>query len=114
MLSNGKNIVKEKYKIIFRSYYAPVLYDYVSWVIEDARKRNIKKLYFLSRDGYLMYLVAERILSYRKIEDISISYLKVSRYSLRSAQYYLLGEKSLDYICINGIDVTFRKILIRA
>ena len=106
--------MKEKYKIIFRSYYAPVLYDYVSWVIEDARKRNIKKLYFLSRDGYLMYLVAERILSYRKIEDISISYLKVSRYSLRSAQYYLLGEKSLDYICINGIDVTFRKILIRA
>ena len=61
-----------------------------------------------------MYLVAERILSYRKIEDISISYLKVSRYSLRSAQYYLLGEKSLDYICINGIDVTLRKILIRA
>lgn len=104
----------EKYKILFRSYYAPILYDYVSWVIEDARKRNIKKLYFLSRDGYLMYLVAERILSYRKIEDISISYLKVSRYSLRSAQYYLLGEKSLDYICINGIDVTFRKILIRA
>lgn len=114
MLSNGENIVKEKYKIIFRSYYAPILYDYVSWVIEDARKRNIKKLYFLSRDGYLMYLVAERILSYRKIEDISISYLKVSRYSLRSAQYYLLGEKSLDYICINGIDVTLRKILIRA
>ncbi|MBE5899675.1 MAG: hypothetical protein E7279_08750 [Lachnospiraceae bacterium] len=106
--------MKEKYKIIFRSYYAPILYDYVSWVIEDARKRNIKKLYFLSRDGYLMYLVAERILSYRKIEDISISYLKVSRYSLRSAQYYLLGEKSLDYICINGIDVTLRKILIRA
>ncbi|HAQ52575.1 MAG TPA: hypothetical protein DCR12_07430 [Lachnospiraceae bacterium] len=104
----------EKYKILFRSYYAPILYDYVSWVIEDARKRKIKKLYFLSRDGYLMYLVAERILSYRKIEDISISYLKVSRYSLRSAQYYLLGEKSLDYICINGIDVTFRKILIRA
>lgn len=104
----------EKYKILFRSYYAPILYDYVSWVIEDARKRNIKKLYFLSRDGYLMYLVAERILSYRKIEDISISYLKVSRYSLRSAQYYLLGEKSLDYICINGIDVTLRKILIRA
>ncbi len=104
----------EKYKILFRSYYAPILYDYVSWVIEDARKRNIKKLYFLSRDGYLMYHVAERILSYRKIEDISISYLKVSRYSLRSAQYYLLGEKSLDYICINGIDVTFRKILIRA
>ncbi len=104
----------EKYKIIYRSYYAPVLYNYVSWVIEDARKRNIKKLYFLSRDGYLMYHAAESILSYRKIEDISISYLKVSRYSLRSAQYYLLGEKSLDYICINGIDVTFRKILIRA
>lgn len=114
MLSNGKNIVKEKYKIIFRSYYAPVLYNYVSWVIDDARKRNIKKLYFLSRDSYLMYLTAERILSHRKIEDISISYLKVSRYSLRSAQYYLLGEKSLDYICINGIDVTLRKILIRA
>lgn len=106
--------MKEKYKTIFRSHYAPILYDYVSWVIEDARKRNIKKLYFLSRDGYLMYHAAESILKHRNIEDINVSYLKVSRYSLRSAEYHILGEKSLDMICINGIDVTLRKILIRA
>lgn len=103
----------EKYKILFRSYYAPILYDYVSWVIEDARKRKINTLYFLSRDGYLMYHAAESILKHRNLEDINVSYLKVSRYSLRSAEYHILGEKSLDMICINGIDVTLRKILIR-
>ena len=40
--------------------------------------------------------------------------MNVSRYSLRAAQYHLLGKKSLDFICIGGICVTFEKIMKRA
>ena len=45
------------------------------------------------------------------IEDIEYRYLKLSRYSIRSAQYHILGDKSIDYICTGGIDVTFEKIM---
>lgn len=93
--------------------WAPALIEYVNWVIKDAAGKGIKRLYFLSRDAYPMYIAAAKIVEKSGI-DIECRYLKVSRYSLRIPEYHLLGEKSLDRIFISGIDVSLQKILRRA
>lgn len=93
--------------------FTPTLLFFVEWVLIQAKNSRKQRLYFLARDGYFMYLVAKQICTAKKIH-IDLKYLNVSRYSLRAAQYHLLGKKSLDFICIRGICVTFEKIMKRA
>lgn len=92
---------------------APIVYSFVSWVLRDALLRGKKRLYFLARDGYVMYHIAEMICKEIKL-PIECKYLYCSRYALRSAQFSILSERSLDYICLGGMDVTFEKIMDRA
>lgn len=92
---------------------APVLVEYVSWVLDEACHRGIKRLYFLARDGYQMYLAAQNLCRIKNI-PVECRYLKVSRYAMRLPEYHLLGEKCLEHICIGGIDVTFERIMKRA
>ena len=92
---------------------APLMYRFVTWVLQDAINRGKKRLYFLARDGYSMYHVA-KILCEKASLPIECKYLYCSRYALRSAQFYLLKEKSLDYVCLGGMDVTFEKLMHRA
>lgn len=42
------------------------IYLYILWVIQEAKKRNIKRLYFLARDGQIFFKVA-KIICKRKI-----------------------------------------------
>lgn len=110
----SKNDCNDEIKEIVTIYVmAPVLYQYVAWVIKDALIHNRKRLYFLARDGYSMCQMAQRICEIMRI-DIECCYLYCSRYSLRSAQYKLLGKDSLGYICLGGIEVTFEKIMHRS
>lgn len=95
---------------MFLHTFAPAIVNFTLWVIREAAKSGKKRLYFLARDGYYMYHAARML----GIEDIEYRYLKLSRYSIRSAQYHILGDKSIDYICTGGIDVTFEKIMKRA
>lgn len=91
----------------------PMLTGFVQWVLEDAKKKNRNRLYFLSRDGYQMYLLAKKMnqdLGY----EIDCRYLNVSRYSMRIPEYHLSLDRAIDYMCVNGIDVTLKKILSRA
>ena len=41
---------------------APTLLMFVLWVLTEAVKNGKQRLYFLARDGYMMYQVAEYIL----------------------------------------------------
>ena len=93
--------------------FAPVLVEFVRWVLDTAENERRERLYFLSRDGYQMYLVA-KVLSKELKYNIDCRYINVSRYSLRIPEYHLIGEKCLDRICIGGIDVTFEKVMKRA
>ena len=45
------------------------IYLYILWVIKEAEKRNIKKLYFLAREGQIFFEVA-KILCREKDIDI--------------------------------------------
>lgn len=92
--------------------FAPALADFVSRVMEQAVITGKNRLYFLSRDGYQMYLIACRLAAYGNI-PIECKYLHVSRYSMRIPGYHLNLERCIDSICVGGIDVTLLKILRR-
>ena len=92
---------------------SPALNGFVLWVLREALAAGKKRLYFLARDGYLMYRTAEILC--RELEiDLECRYLCCSRYSLRLPAYHLDEQGAMEYICRGGIDVTPRKILDRA
>ncbi len=92
---------------------APAMVEYVRWVLTDAAQNGIKRLYFLARDGYQMYISACKLKDILGL-DMECRYLCVSRFAMRIPEYHLLGVKCLDHICLGGIDVTFEKIMHRA
>lgn len=78
---------KEKLAQVTAYVTAPVLFCYVSYVIENAEKEGIKKIFFLARDGYILKSIADVMLKSKK-SDIETDYLYVSRYALRNAMYF--------------------------
>lgn len=103
---------EEAAKRIYNTIFAPVLLDFVEWVLKEAQNRGMQRLYFLARDGYQMYLAAQHLCKTRGI-TLDCRYLYGSRYSWRMPQFVLLQEKCLDMICRGGIDVTLEKVLKR-
>ena len=100
------------YDKCFLHVYAPVMTEYVSWVLKRAKADGINRLYFLARDGWLMYELAKKLMPKLGI-DIDLRYIHVSRYVLRNAEYHFIGRKCIDSICVGGIDITFEKLMKR-
>lgn len=98
---------------VFVHVWLPVITEYVEWVLDEAIKSGKKRLYFLARDGYMMYLLAEKLIKARNLE-IGLRYLKISRFAIRNAEYFFIGKDALDTLCVGGIDITFEKIMKRA
>ena len=63
-------------------YAGPVLYSYAEWIVEQARKKGINKLYFIARDGYLVKEIVDIILS-KTQADIETKYIYGSRKAWR-------------------------------
>ncbi|MDR1033431.1 MAG: CDP-glycerol glycerophosphotransferase family protein [Bifidobacteriaceae bacterium] len=57
---------------------APILVPYVDWAVNDAIKRNLDTLYFISRDGHLLKMIADTIIEQRKL-SIKTKYIYGSR-----------------------------------
>lgn len=91
----------------------PVIALYVLWVLTEAVKHRQKRLYFMARDGYLMYQAAVYYCEKYHL-DIECRYIYCSRYALRVPMYHLDMKAALDYICSGGVDVTPAKIMKRA
>lgn len=68
----------DAYTTIAADFVAPVYIPYVHFVIETAKERGIKTLYFLSRDSYILQKIAEQM----PHENIELRYLFVSRKAL--------------------------------
>lgn len=66
------------YTTIAADFVAPAYISYVHFVLETAKDRGIKTLYFLSRDSYILQRIAEQM----PHEGIELRYLFVSRKSL--------------------------------
>lgn len=91
----------------------PVMYRYALWVIDEATKRGYKRLYFLARDGYLLYEISKRICEKRKL-SIDCRYLYCSRQSLRMPSYHLIGDEAFRLLLLGGYYITPKSILKRA
>lgn len=98
---------------VFLHTLAPALVEYVKWVLLEAKTHAIGRLYFVARDGYMMYHVAQ-IMNHAWHLGLDLRYLQISRHAIRSAEYYFIGDKALDTICVGGIDITFTKLMKRA
>lgn len=59
-----------------------VLYPYVKWLLEDAVKRGIRRLYFIARDGFIIKEMAETLVKIRGL-PIAIKYIYGSRRAWR-------------------------------
>lgn len=86
-IDNMKNFAKD--------YAYPVALSYTSWILNDCVKNGHKKIYFLARDGYILYEIAKRICKEKKL-DIDCRYLYCSRFALRLPSYFFMSEKELD------------------
>ena len=84
---------------------APVLCDFVGWVLGSAKERGINRLYFLARDGWIMYKAAERIATKHHLQ-IELKYLCCSRLSLRMAALSELGDEAYRYLLEGGFALT--------
>lgn len=88
------NKLEKNEKYIFgASFSAPILYNYTSWVIEQSLNRNIKHLYFVSRDGFIPKIIADLIIKEKNL-DIQTHYF----YSSRAASRVVDDENYNQYI----------------
>lgn len=84
--------------------------SFISYTLQSARSKGIKRLYFLARDGYIM-LNAAKIIAERHSIDIELRYLYCSRIALRNAALSDLGEEAYRYLLEGGFSLTPRIIL---
>ena len=91
----------------------PALNSFILWVLKEAERKQIKKLYFLARDGYFMYRCA-LLYSEKWHLPIECRYLSCSKSILVVPSFHMNMEDALEYICRGGIDVNLDKILNKA
>ncbi len=72
----------------------PAYLPYALFVLDEARRMGIKRLYFLSRDSYVLLKAAERLLPAG--DSMELHYLFVSRRSLLLP--YIYGEDETAYL----------------
>ncbi len=90
--------------------FAPVMCGFVGWTLRSALAAGINRLYFLARDGWIMYNAAKHIAECNGL-NIELRYLYCSRMSLRSAALADLGEEAYRYLLEGGFALTPRTIL---
>jgi predicted HAD superfamily hydrolase len=95
---------------IAASVVAPVLTAYVAWVLQDARRRGIERLYFVSRDGQILQLIASVL---RRDGDPECRYLYGSRQAWFLPSVRDLDDESLKWAWMKGMSRSGHDILRR-
>lgn len=80
IIKNYKSSGDSFYDIGFK-YAGPILFIYVWWVLLEAQKKNINRLYFIARDGYPLYEIAKIFVDKFNL-NIECKYLYCSRKAL--------------------------------
>ncbi|NMF62224.1 HAD family hydrolase [Brasilonema octagenarum] len=76
---------------------APMLFGYVYWCLVSAKKRGIKRLYFVARDGQILHKIAQEICRNWGYE-IDCRYLYGSRQAWHAPSLMQVGEDEYTWI----------------
>lgn len=82
---------------ISSSVIGPVLYGFVFWILTEAKKKGIQKLYFISRDGQILLKTANEI-NKALNTGIECSYFYGSRQALHLPAIIKEDIKDLDWL----------------
>jgi FMN phosphatase YigB (HAD superfamily) len=82
----------DRFAAFAADFVAPAYLPYVFFVLNEARRTGIRKLYFLSRDSYVLYKAAQEVRAW--YPDIELHYLFVSRRSLLLPYLYGQGKEA--------------------
>lgn len=82
---------------ISSSVIGPVLYGFVFWILTEAKKKGIQKLYFISRDGQILLKIANEI-NKALNTGIECSYFYGSRQALHLPAIQKEDIKDLDWL----------------
>lgn len=94
----------------------PVLYPYVSWILQESGIRGIDRLYFVARDGWILKQIADIIIQERQY-SIQTFYIYGSRKVWRLPAYEgsvedfnrILKWSNLDEtICLEDLAIVFQ------
>jgi len=91
---------------------APLMIAYVRWCLTKAKANGVKRVYFLSRDGQVLFKIAG-ILNRSSRSPLDLRYLYVSRQSLLFPAMPGIDDESLEWILLPTSLVTPRIILKR-
>lgn len=86
----------------------PVLTAFTLWVLQRAAALGIRRLYFLARDGQILYHLAEA-LSARERYGIDIRYLYASRQAWHPPAIVGLDDSDFDWL-FDGADLTLQRL----
>lgn len=71
----NNNFEKEYFEKFGYESFGPILLNFSKWLYNQCKKKNIKKIYFLSRDGYIL----KRAFDSLNYDDVETFYLYASR-----------------------------------
>jgi len=73
--------IDNAYRDLASRFVVPAYLPYVLWLLKEARQQNIQRLYFISRDGYILQQIAETL----PHDEIELRYFFTSRKALQKA-----------------------------
>ena len=87
----------------------PLFFGYVKWLLDEARKRKLERIYFVARDGQILLKIAETLQSLQQT-SIDCRYLYGSRHAWLPASLVEIDDSSLRWmlaptpgLCVNDV-----------
>lgn len=80
-----------------------ILFPYVYWIIKESLKKEINRLYFVARDGYILKIIADKIIEKEKY-PITTYYIYGSRRAWRMASFSGGAKEICDLIKVSYIE----------
>lgn len=78
----GKVAVRNERELGYIAY-GPLIFSYLGYLLRMCREKEIKKLLFCARDGFLLQRAFDRYAALLGVDDIETKYLKISRLLIR-------------------------------
>ncbi|MBC7745505.1 MAG: hypothetical protein H7096_10410, partial [Flavobacterium sp.] len=85
---------------IASSVIAPLLTGFVFWVLEDAKKRGLERLYFVARDGQILHKIAQALV--KESGGPEVHYLYGSRQAWYLPSAFKVNQEELEFVLFTG------------